>query len=84
MREPSDNVPTARQKQVLLLVRDFVLKNNYPPTKRELANLLGVKSATGVNDILEAAEKKGLVKLVPFISRGIILTEAGLEVLKSA
>ena len=71
--------PTPRQKQVLVLVRDYILAHGYPPTKRELADALGVSSATGVSDILDAAEKKGLVKLVPFISRGIRLTDEGLS-----
>ena len=76
--------PTQRQKQVLVLVRDYIAQHGYPPTKRELADILGVSSATGVSDILDAAERKGLVVLVPFISRGIRLTTEGLEAIKES
>lgn len=71
--------PTPRQLEVLRLVRDFIRDKGYPPTKRELAKLLNVSSPTGVTNILDAAEQKGLVRLIPFISRGIQITEAGLQ-----
>jgi len=79
MREPTD-----RQREVLTLVRDYISINGYPPTQRELAAKLGIKSATAVSDILAAAEKKGLVRLIPFISRGIQLTAEGLLAIEVA
>lgn len=71
--------PTERQKEVLNTIAGFSAKNGYPPTLRELADILGVTSTNGVHDILVALEKKGLIVITKRISRGLQITEAGKE-----
>lgn len=69
--------PTDRQLELVRLIYNYCTQHGYPPSKRELANLLSLRSTNGVSDMLLAAQKKGLLELTPFISRGISLTVLG-------
>lgn len=62
---------TERQRKVLLAVEAFMHENLYPPTRAELAEVLGMSSPNGPNEHLVALEKKGYMKLTPKVSRGI-------------
>lgn len=62
---------TARQKQVLQLILDFMIDTGMPPTRVEIANKLGFKSANAAEDHLKALAKKGAIELLPGTSRGI-------------
>lgn len=50
---------TARQQEVLELIRRHIDANGYPPTLRELATELGVSGTLPVSKHLEALERKG-------------------------
>lgn len=52
---------TERQRQVLDIVRRFMLKNGQSPTVREIARDLGVRSTCTIHKHLTALEKKGLI-----------------------
>ncbi len=69
--------PTDRQLELVRLIHTYCTQHGYPPSKRELAVLLSLKSTNGVSDMLLAAQKKGLLDITPFISRGISLTVLG-------
>jgi repressor LexA len=71
------NELTARQAEILQLINDFVQETGFPPTRAEIAQRLGFRSANAAEDHLRALERKGFVELQPGSSRGIRLT-AGL------
>lgn len=52
---------TARQHQVLNTLQDYLDKNGYAPSIRELRQLLGISSLRGVTIHLDALEKKGWI-----------------------
>lgn len=64
---------TARQEQVLELIRSEITRSGFPPTRAEIAKSLGFKSANAAEDHLRALAKKGAIVLTPGASRGIRL-----------
>jgi len=69
------NQLTARQRQVLDLVREFIEDSGMPPTRAEIATALGFRSANAAEEHLRALARKGVIELVPGASRGIRLKE---------
>ena len=67
---------TARQEQILNLIRDAIQNNGFPPTRAEIANELGFKSANAAEEHLQALARKKMIELTPGTSRGIRLCEA--------
>jgi repressor LexA len=64
---------TARQRQVLDLVREIIEDSGMPPTRAEIATALGFRSANAAEEHLRALARKGAIELVPGASRGIRL-----------
>ena len=56
---------TESQERCLLLIDRYIEEHGHSPTRQELSELLGQKSTNGVNQILEALQKKGYIKLEP-------------------
>ena len=56
---------TKRQRTVLETIRSWIHQRGYPPTIRELGQLLGIKSLRGVTTHLDAIAKKGFLKREP-------------------
>lgn len=73
------NKLTARQEQVLQLIRDAIVETGFPPTRAEIAKQLGFKSANAAEEHLKALAKKGAITMVAGASRGIRLMEAANE-----
>ena len=72
---------TARQAEVLDLVRSHVNETGYPPTRAEIARVLGFKSPNAAEEHLKALARKGALEVVPGTSRGIRLpADEGLPV----
>lgn len=74
---------TARQKQVLELIRQYITDTGYPPTRADIAKELGFKSANAAEEHLKALARKGAIEMIPGTSRGIRipdLADAGLPV----
>lgn len=69
---------TARQAEILEIIRGYVAKTGMPPSRPELARMLGIASTNGVFKHLDALAKKGAIELVPNAARGIRLLENGL------
>jgi len=67
---------TARQSEILSLIQQAIAQTGFPPTRAEIAQTLGFKSANAAEDHLRALEKKGFITLTPGASRGIRLTQA--------
>jgi len=66
---------TARQAEILDLIRSYVAEEGCPPTRAEIADTLGFRSPNAAEDHLRALERKGVIELVPGASRGIRLLE---------
>ncbi|MEO6986007.1 MAG: transcriptional repressor LexA [Paralcaligenes sp.] len=64
---------TARQQQILDLIRTEIARTGFPPTRAEIARTLGFKSANAAEDHLRALAKKGAIELTAGASRGIRL-----------
>jgi repressor LexA len=72
---PRDTL-TSRQAQILELIRGSIAANGCPPTRAEIAQRLGFRSANAAEDHLRALARKGVIELVPGASRGIRLVGA--------
>ena len=66
---------TARQQQVMDVIKSSIEATGMPPTRADIARELGFKSANAAEEHLKALAKKGVIKLVAGASRGIRLTE---------
>jgi repressor LexA len=64
---------TLRQQQILDLIRHHLAETGYPPTRMEIARILGFRSANAAEDHLKALERKGAIELQRGASRGIRL-----------
>lgn len=67
---------TARQQQVLDVIREYVADTGYPPTRADIARELGFKSANAAEEHLRALARKGAIEMIAGASRGIRLTES--------
>ena len=73
---------TARQIEVLDLVRSHISDTGYPPTRADIARELGFRSANAAEEHLKALARKGALEIVPGTSRGIRLpSDKGLPVI---
>ena len=71
---PSDGPKlTARQQQILELIQSAIARTGAPPTRAEIANELGFRSANAAEEHLQALARKGVIELVSGTSRGIRL-----------
>jgi repressor LexA len=75
---------TARQQQILDLVRHSIESTGAPPTRAEIANELGFKSPNAAEEHLQALARKGVIELVGGTSRGIRLKSSTLRALNEA
>jgi repressor LexA len=66
---------TIRQQQVLDIIRQEIQRTGFPPTRAEIAQTLGFRSANAAEDHLKALAKKGAIELTAGASRGIRLVQ---------
>src|SRR5438445_6657335 len=66
---------TARQQQILDLIRDAIDNTGFPPTRAEIAAELGFRSANAAEEHLQALARKGAIEIAPGTSRGIRLLD---------
>ena len=67
----SPQLLTARQAQILELIRRYINDTGYPPTRADIAAELGFKSANAAEEHLKALARKGAIEMIPGTSRGI-------------
>jgi repressor LexA len=70
---------TARQEQILNLIKEAIENTGFPPTRAEIANELGFKSANAAEEHLQALARKGAIEISPGTSRGIRLLGGAAE-----
>ena len=64
---------TERQQEILDLIKDHLSNTGLPPTRADIARILGFKSPNAAEQHLRAIEKKGFIKIIAGASRGIVL-----------
>lgn len=69
---------TARQAEILEIIREYVAETGMPPSRPELARMLGISSTNAVFKHLDALAKKGAIELVPNAARGIRVVDMGM------
>jgi repressor LexA len=62
---------TKRQNEVLDVIKDQIAKTGMPPTRVELAKILGFRSANAAEEHLKALARKGAIEILSGTSRGI-------------
>lgn len=67
---------TARQQEILTLIRQTVARTGFPPTRAEIARALGFRSPNAAEDHLKALARKGAIELTAGASRGIRLVDS--------
>jgi len=71
----SSSALTARQQQILQLIRDAVSERGSPPTRAEIAQAFGFRSPNAAESHLRALARKGAISLDEGRARGIRLNE---------
>jgi len=66
---------TARQQQILELIKNAIENSGFPPTRAEIATELGFRSINAAEEHLQALARKGAIKITPGTSRGIRLCD---------
>jgi repressor LexA len=64
---------TARQQEILNLIKKHIADTGFPPTRAEIAEKLGFRSANAAEEHLQAIARKGMIELTSGTSRGIRL-----------
>jgi repressor LexA len=60
----------------LTVIRDFIAREKFPPTLKEIGQALGIVSNEGVTGHLRALERKGAIERVRGTQRGIRILAA--------
>ena len=66
---------TKRQQEIFDFILESIGNNGAPPTRVEIAEHFGFKSANAAEDHLKALDKKGHIELKAGTSRGILIHE---------
>ncbi|MGB7184108.1 MAG: transcriptional repressor LexA [Burkholderiaceae bacterium] len=64
---------TARQQEILNLIKHHISDTGFPPTRAEIARTLGFRSPNAAEEHLKALARKGVIELTSGASRGIRL-----------
>ncbi|MEV4799628.1 transcriptional repressor LexA [Nonomuraea sp. NPDC049421] len=60
-----------RQQHILATIRDWVVRHGYPPSTREIARAVGLRSTSTVSKHLKALEDQGLLRRGAAMARPI-------------
>jgi repressor LexA len=69
-----------KQQQIFDFIREKISDTGMPPTRAEIAEYFGFKSANAAEEHLKALAKKSYIEMLPGTSRGIRLAEEFIEV----
>jgi repressor LexA len=64
-----------RQRQILDFIKQYIQKNGFSPTLRDIANAMGLSSLATVHEHLQSMEKKGVIKKFQGAVRGLDVVE---------
>lgn len=80
--EPQPKPLSARQRDILVAIREFSAANSWPPSIRQICDMTGVPSTSTVEYHLKILARRGLITRLPRQSRALSLTYAGLAALE--
>jgi len=66
---------TPRQREILALIRKFMERSGFPPTRADICEAMGFASPNAAETHLRALERKGAIEILSGASRGIRLAE---------
>ena len=66
---------TARQQELLSLIKAWLVERGMPPTRAEICAALGFRSPNAAEEHLRALQRKGAIEMMPGASRGIRVVE---------
>lgn len=69
--------PIAKRENILKFIKDFIDRNEYPPTVRDIQGGCQISSTSVVDYNLKALEREGLIRRHRDISRGIEILGEG-------
>jgi repressor lexA len=75
MRGDSMETLSAKQEEIYNVIKDSILNKGYPPSVREIGELVGLKSTSSVHAHLNSLEKKGYIRKDPTKPRTIEITD---------
>ena len=78
---PADRAPTPRQAEILDYIANHGDRVGFPPSIREIGRRFGIASTNGVNCLLRALERKGLITRGKQRARTLVVTPAGRKAL---
>jgi repressor LexA len=64
--------PTERQQRILDVIRTFTAERGFPPSVREIGELVGLSSSSTVQSHLKTLERRGLIKRDPTKPRALV------------
>lgn len=70
---------TLRQRRVLEVIRDSVLRRGYPPSMREIGQAVGLTSTSSVSHQLGTLQRKGYLRRDPNRPRAVEVRMPGVE-----
>ncbi len=71
---------STKQRAIYEFIQEYIQEHGRPPTNREIGAAVGIESTGHVDYHLGVLEKKGFIKREGHTSRGIRLTQQGVEV----
>lgn len=66
---------TAKQEQILNYIKEEILAKGYPPTVREICEVVGLKSTSSVHSHLSTLENNGYIRRDPTKPRAIEIVD---------
>jgi repressor LexA len=70
-RETTEKPATERQQRILDVIRAFTADKGYPPSVREIGELVGLSSSSTIHAHLKALERRGLISRDPTKPRAL-------------
>lgn len=64
---------TQTQTKMMQFIKDYFTQHEVPPTRAEIAKGMGYKSCNAAEEGLRILERKGQIRIVKGVSRGIRL-----------
>ena len=70
-KETMEKPATERQRRILEVIRAFTAEHGYPPSVREIGELVGLSSSSTIHAHLKALERRGLISRDPTKPRAL-------------
>lgn len=67
-----------RHDEALAFIRRFISLSGYPPSRREIADSLGMSVST-VQILIQSLIDEGLITVSPRVSRGVVITGSNMK-----